>query len=108
MFEALLKTQSAWSDPGAAAAAGEGGGSVRGDAAPGGGAPGPSGLSKSTSMSDARSSFDSRQNSLSRRGGNGGGADTPSGGGGRRCDAPALLMLLRHVATSVSPPGNGF
>ncbi|KAI3439023.1 hypothetical protein D9Q98_001435 [Chlorella vulgaris] len=77
MFEHLLRSQSLWSDAGAVPGEAMGaapfpGGSSGGAAL--GGAPmaAPGALSKSASMSDARSSFDSRQNSLSRqRDGNG-------------------------------------
>lgn len=83
MFEALLKTQSMWSEGGSAAGAGDGstsaGGGTGGAAGgAGSGSLGPSGLgmmTKSASMSDARSSFDSRQNSMSRGGGGAGGGD---------------------------------
>lgn len=80
MFEMLLKSQAGWAEVGpAAAGSGDGGGPAAstsshavGAAAAGGAGAGPTGmLSKSASMSDARSSFDSRQNSMSRRDGRG-------------------------------------
>jgi len=106
LFEALLRSQSqaAWADGngGSAAGAGGGEGSVRGGSGSFGGAAGaPAGLlSKSASMSDARSSFDSRPNSLSRQGGGGGG----EAGGGRRWAGWAWVGMLRGLV-KVLPKG---